>query len=803
MDKQQKIYLIANAHIDPIWQWEEDEGVFAALSTYRSAVKLLDEYDFIFCHNEAYVYEQIEKLDKKLFEDIKNAVKKGKWVIMGGWYLQPDCLLPKGESIARQILIGKRYFLEKFGVEPKTAINFDPFGHSRGIVQIIKKCNQNGYVITRPSVEDFEYPDDCFNWKGYDDSFIKVYHCLTYSTPLGYAKYLIENEIKNRGGVNKSFIKLWGVGNHGGGPSRRDLKDIEEMMANSSYVLEHSTPDKAISEIPANGEVCTSLNNCNVGCYTSDNKLKSKYLIVERLYYQVEKMATVATACGKKYPTEQLESALKNILFTEFHDVLPGTSIKSGEEFGLSILGCAEKQLKDLRTSLTNYLCGGDAVAKENEYPIYVFNDTPRKVRKYVECELCVIPICDADEETVIHVKDQNGKELLLQSTKPDCNINMDWRKRIGFYAELEPTSFNRFDVFITYQKKKPLFERAGLDEDLIIENNNGKVVISKETGAIREYVVNGKTYLEKNAFSLFAYEDNEDPWGHRKGKEKSIGQNPKEFSLGAIGIFNGQDAVKVVEDGDIFTIVESLYNYKQTQAVVQYKIYKEDLRIDVKVGVVLANNNIFVKAHIPLNNKEIICGQMFGEEEIDYYGGERVAQEYVKVLFEEQALGVALLNNYGVSYDKENLKLSLLRGTTYCAHPIGNRPIIEKNRYIPIMDLGLSEFNFTLFVDRKDQISSKQRQLVPSYAIQLFPSGEQELKSSALTISDSKILLETFKKEEDGDGYVLRLYNSTSDKVNCDVEFNGKSLKLDFNKYEVKTLLIKDKIVESKQMKI
>jgi len=210
MNNKPKIFLIANAHIDSIWQWEEDEGVFTALSTYRSAIKLLDEYDFVFCHNEAYVYEQIEKLDKKLFEDIKKAVKDGKWIIMGGWYIQPDCLLPKGESIARQVLVGKNYFLEKFGVEPKTAVNLDPFGHSRGIVQIIKKCNQTGYLATRPSKMEFEYPDECFNWVGYDGSSVKAYHCSSYSTPLGFAKQSIEKEIQSRKEEDKPFIKLWG-----------------------------------------------------------------------------------------------------------------------------------------------------------------------------------------------------------------------------------------------------------------------------------------------------------------------------------------------------------------------------------------------------------------------------------------------------------------------------------------------------------------------------------------------------------------------------------------------------------------
>ena len=804
MKKQQKIFLIANAHIDPIWQWEEDEGVFASLSTYRSAIKLLDEFDFVFCHNEAYVYEMVEKLDAKLFEDIKKAVQKGKWVIMGGWYLQPDCLMPKGESIVRQILIGKKYFLDKFGVEPKTAINFDPFGHSRGIVQIVKKCNQNGYIATRPSNSDFEYPDECFDWVGYDGSVIKFYHCSSYSTPLGYAGQLINNEIKERKNKkNKTFIKLWGLGNHGGGPSRKDLKDIEELNNSSEAELIHSTPDEALSHFSSGGTVSTSLDNCDIGCYTSMSKLKRKYLYVERLYYQVEKMATVASFSGREYPTEELEFALKNILLCEFHDILPGTCIKAGEDFALSLLGSAEKKLKDIRISLTNHLCGGDSVAKENEYPIYVFNDMPYIVNKYIESELCVIPVCKADEETVIHIRDSNGNEILSQKTKEDSNLSMDWRKRIGFYAELNPLSFTRFDVFVTYKKTETKKDKQAVTDDLIINTKNGRITISGKTGAIAEYVVDGQKYLNNYSFTLFAYEDDEDPWGHKKEKNYSIGCNPVAFELGGVGPFEGQDAVKIVEDGDIFVLVESLYHCKQTQAMVQYKIFKDSSKVDVKIAVVLGNKNIIVKAHIPAKNKQIYGGQMFGEDKLQNTGKECVVQEFVKIPFESNSLGIALFDNYGVSYDDETLKLSLVRGTTYCAHLLGDKPIIESNRYIPSMDLGLSEFNFTMFVAEKDCVAGVVRELNQSYAIQLFPSGSGMPVNQKIELSDKRILLETLKCKDYGNGYIVRLFNSSEDNVKCEFVFANKKALLGFDKYEVKTIEINESIIESQQMKI
>lgn len=132
-----KLHLLCNAHLDPVWLWRKQEGMAEAISTFRVAAQLCEEFDgFIFNHNEALLYEWVEEYEPELFQKIRKLVKEGKWHIMGGWYLQPDCLIPCGESFIRQIEAGNSYFMEKFGVKPRTAINFDPFGHSRGLASV-------------------------------------------------------------------------------------------------------------------------------------------------------------------------------------------------------------------------------------------------------------------------------------------------------------------------------------------------------------------------------------------------------------------------------------------------------------------------------------------------------------------------------------------------------------------------------------------------------------------------------------------------------------------------------------------
>ncbi|MBO5439149.1 MAG: alpha-mannosidase, partial [Clostridia bacterium] len=247
-NKSKKIHMICNAHIDPIWQWDWPEGVSATLSTFYTAVRLANEFDYIFCHNEVTVYKYIEEYAPELFEKIKELVKAGKWHIMGGWYLQPDCNMPCGESFVRQIREGQRYFKEKFGVCPTTAINLDPFGHSVGLVQIVKKCGQDSYMFMRPFSHEISLPNEQFIWRGLDGSEIKATRICHYGSGLGKSAKTIRDRA-NEQNVPVG-IALWGVGNHGGGPSYKDLTDIkEQLLTDKEIEFIHSTPESFFAEI--------------------------------------------------------------------------------------------------------------------------------------------------------------------------------------------------------------------------------------------------------------------------------------------------------------------------------------------------------------------------------------------------------------------------------------------------------------------------------------------------------------------------------------------------------------------------
>ena len=168
-----RLHLISNAHLDPVWQWQWNEGAAAAISTFRVAADFCEQFDgYVFNHNEALLYMWTKEYEPQLFQRIQKLVKEGRWHIMGGWFLQPDCNMPSGEDFVRQILVGRRFFLEHFGACPTTAVNFDSFGHTKGLVQILQKSGYDSYLFMRPDPPAEELKDltQLFCWEGFAGS---------------------------------------------------------------------------------------------------------------------------------------------------------------------------------------------------------------------------------------------------------------------------------------------------------------------------------------------------------------------------------------------------------------------------------------------------------------------------------------------------------------------------------------------------------------------------------------------------------------------------------------------------------
>ena len=800
-----KVHMLCNAHIDPIWQWDWPEGVSATLSTFYTAARLCDEFDYIFCHNEVTVYKYVEEYAPELFEKIKELVKKGKWHIMGGWYLQPDCNMPSGESFVRQIREGERYFKEKFGVKPTTAINLDPFGHTVGLVQIVKKCGQDSYLFVRPFSYEMDIPSEQFVWRGLDGSEIKATRVGGYGSGLGASAKVIRDRANIQG--FDSCAAMWGVGNHGGGPSHKDLSDIkEQLLTDTETKFIHSTPEAFFAEISPKETVDHSLRISMPGCYTSMYRVKKLHAQLENEISLAEKMASVAYSTGalEEYPENEIRTAVQDLLNAEFHDVLPGTSVQCGEDAGIRYLNHGILEAERAKIKAYFALSQSQQPAKEGEYPVVVFNPHPYELFDNVECEFTL-----ADQnwsETTcsrIRVVDEEGNSIPYQVIKEESNLTLDWRKRIVFEAKLKPMALSRFSVYIDFVP----VETVDRVSEFVFDSGRKHVEIDPQTGLLASYKIDGVEYI-KDGFGLCSFDDNADPWGMAREQLKKLGINEKRFipSKEPKGAFEGMKTVQVVENGDVYLGIEAFFECDCSRARILYKIYKNSDDLDIDVTLYMGDINKIIKLCVPMATQGALIGQTaFGTDTLFTDGRENVAHRFVAVDNKERCLALLNTGVYGSHYENGNLYMSLVRGVTYCAHPIGQRQLIPLDRFTKKIDQGESSYSFRLTVAKREALERKAQEFVQKpYALNIFPIPSKGEGAAGLDISlgGDIISMPTVKKADGKDAVIFRLLNNTPSNVESYITVNKERLDLSFGKYEVKTVVYESgKLTESYEL--
>lgn len=784
-----KIHLICNSHLDPVWMWDWEEGLGEAISTFHQAELFCREFDFIFNHNEAILYEFIEEHDPELFERIKEQVKAGKWHIMGGWYLQPDCNMPSGEAFVRQIGLGRKYFQEKFGARPTTAVNFDSFGHSVGLVQILKKCGYNSYICCRPNPGMVELPRD-FWWVGKDGSRVKVTRTTDenlYCTAFGNAKNEIIRMVSSYAD-GEVGVALWGVGNHGGLPSRKDLQDVTELIANSDDPIVHSTPEQYFADLEPKTEFTKSMQPCLIGCYTSMQSIKAKHIELENKLFTTEKLCSYAALNGlyNKNDTAFTE-AEKALASLEFHDIYSGTCAADGEKSSLRKADYALELLQKEWNKAFFALCGKHKKAEIGEFPVFIFNSQPYARETVCETEyLMPKPLISDTEQYTVSVY-QNGRKIPSQCIKELSNIHYDRRKRIAYRCQLPAMGEARVDFKVEVEPKRFLAPTTG--EEIVFSDSIKTIRISRKTGLMESYIVNGKEMLSGGAFRPVMYEDNADPWGWDMG---CIGKTPADFVLcdGSTGPFEKLINVNVIEDGDVLTEVESFFRYGASYVRISYKMYKDLPYTDIKADVFWNEQQKALKLKIPTAVDGQFIGQIpFGTDEFQKDGREINAHRFVGMQDGENVL--TLYNNctYGFCAEGNTLYATLLRGAAYCAHPIDDRILIDPDRFTPAIEQGRHSFSFRLSWDKAEMLENNAQEFVNiPFSLNFFPHGNGNPAKPVLEINNPAVSLSSFYQADSK--YVLRLVNNHGACSKVEITLRGKRFNQSFSPFEVKTLL-------------
>lgn len=797
-DNKKTVYLISNAHIDPVWQWDVAEGIGVALSTFRSAVCICEENeDFIFNHNEALLYKWVEEFDPLLFKRIKDLVKAGRWNIIGGFELQPDCVMPCGESYIRQILRGSLYFEERFGIQVKTAVNFDSFGHSRGLVQILKKSGYDSYVFMRPEAHKADLPTD-FIWRGFDGSEIKAHRITTgYNSLLGENRKELENWIASRKLQNANLYP-WGVGNHGGGPSRKDISDIAQLKAENKYPdvsFVHSTPEEFFEDIQkqytdnkkTKKYIDKSLYSSNVGCYTSMVEIKQGHRKLENKLIQAEKLATLAFINGyMEYPSKELDEAWAALAFIQFHDVLPGTHTLPVMKSMMELCGYGLTIAQKIINRVFYLLSANVSSAQEGVIPIIVVNPHPYKIEQELECEY-ILQNQNWDDETLTVARIyKGGDEIPCQLVKEDSSIPLDWRKKVVFRAELEPFAIEKYDCHMkVIEKSVPVQTKK--QQKFVFENQEMSLEIGAETGLIESFIVDGCRLTGRDFGQICVFEDDEDPWHMRSDQIQSM-----LFTLPLV------DSVRITEDGPVKTVVESCFANTGITAVLRYHIPRKGSRIRIDVEITNTLPCRCVKMCFPAADPspELICDTMFGSEKGFTDGTEIVSQKFDILKWDDTGLVVINDGIYGGSFKDGVLYKNLLRSPAFCAHPIGDRAILKENVYAEHMGIGVYRYSFLLFPAGRDYLYDAsmiaQQFNEKVLAVSCFPPGYQRNIKNIFPIVQG-VVMTAMKKADRGEGIIIRLYNPADRLAEFGLTIGNDVIRGKMHPFEVKTLRYTD----------
>ncbi|MEO1236033.1 MAG: glycoside hydrolase family 38 C-terminal domain-containing protein, partial [Planctomycetota bacterium] len=716
-------------------------------------------------------------------------------------------------------------------------INFDPFGHDRGLVQIIAKTGSDSYLFCRPWSHEYierPLPADTFRWVGYDGS--AVLGCRAkghYSSLIGVGHEKVRKHLdQHMDDEAPHGMVLWGVGDHGGGPSKRDLGKINALIdeAADDFDIRHSTPEAYFEHVRTGGkrieDFAHDIRPWGTGCYTTQVQIKQKYRRLENTYLQTEKMLAHAALHGRlDYPKTQLDAALKTLLFAQFHDILPGTSIQPVEEASLEKMGHGLDVLGTLRARAYFALARGQRPPTvEGRIPVLVYNPHPYPIDAVVACEFQLHDQNWSGTHTDFTVW-QGRKQLPAQLETEASNLNLDWRKKIVFRVTLPPAQMSAFECRPHELEHKPALMQPHDKTRLTV----GSATVNLKTGLLDALWVGKQNVLRGSAARPLIVHDNSDAWGMLVRSFGKVARRFRPMNASEAAHFAGVwthtprlAPVRVVEDGPVRTVVEALLKADNSAIQMRYELPKAGGPIGVTVRVHWNEKDRFLKLELPLAEgfSELHGQAAFGTSTLPTNGDETCAGRWIAV--DKPASGKAdgttltVVNDgtYGLDFKASpggknpRLRLSLLRSPAYAGHPIKQSEVITpQDRYSPRIDQGERQFRFWIQAGpTKERMREIDREAMAHneapMALSFFPDGRGEpLGGSAVRLDGTGVQLVACKAAEDGKGYVVRLHETTGERRRARLRVSplGIDERLTLTAFEAKTLrLARGGVVET-----
>ena len=742
--KDDIIHLVGHAHIDMNWLWLWPETVDVCKNTFSTVIKLMDEYpEFRFSQSQASTYLAMEEYYPDLFAEIQRRVKSGRWEITGGTWTEGDMNMASGESIVRQILYAKRYFKEKFGVEPEICWEPDTFGHAWTVPQILVKSGLKYYYFCRCGKDQ-----PVFWWEGPDGSRVLAYNRGGYNGSIGDHIMDYSLDQKNRYGAKDSMY-VYGVGDHGGGPTRQDLNKAVQLQGRTVFPkVKFSTVIGFFKSLLAQKRdfpvIRDELNFTFQGCYTTHSDIKKMNRVSENLIPTAEMFSTLAEEYGFIYPKKGFVKAWRNMCFNQFHDIFDGSAIHDSYKYSKrlfdEIYGIADDSLRRSTSLIARSIdTRGEGI------PVVVFNPLSWK-----RTDVARARIPDECGKTA-SVRDASGREM-------PCQVVGD---EIVFTAQDVPSI--GYKVFYLSEKPSTMASTVSTT-NASIENEFFKVQVDPASGAVMS------VYDKKAGREVIAS-------GQKGDQLQLLFEQPHGMSAWDIGPIskteNLESAVSVEPvSGASAGVLRVKHVYGKSAFSQDIILYAGVPRIDFKMTADWYEQGTreidapMLKVAFPVDVKDgkATFEIPFGSIERPANGAEVPAQKWIDLSGKDY--GVSLLNDckYGHDVNGNVMRLTLLR-SSYNPDPTP--------------DQGRHEITYSLYPHSGDWRKSDtvkrgyelNNPLIAS--IENSHTGRLPKEHSFVMVEQSNVIVTALKKSEDGDDMIIRFYESQGKEGTATIKLN------------------------------
>lgn len=833
--KELELVCAAHAHIDMNWQWGYQETVAAVLDTVRTMLVLLEEYpEFHFSQSQASVYYILEEYAPELLEQVKRRVQEGRWEVTASTWVELDKNMPDGESMARQLLYTKKYLSKLLDIKEESMnLDYEPdtFGHSWNVPEILSKGGVSRYYHCRGNEDE----QGIYRWRGASGAEVLVYcdprwYNIRIANKFYHGIYQGLSGFCKKYGLSKALL-VYGVGDHGGGPTRRDIDRLIDMSSwpifptirFGTYGEYYDYLEERKEQFPV---VEKELNYVFAGCYTSQARIKMANRIGENRLKEAEILESMASLKVPGYHSDKkLEEAWRTILFNQFHDILPGSGVLETREYAMGKFQeamaragaqavrsmdaiCDAVGKESLEKIMEDDSMGGGAGVGADQERAYGFTLTERgngTLRYYALFNVAQVTRTEPTEIVLwnwevepknTRITDMSGKEYPFQvlEEKKNCPWGHTYCKML-VWIPIPATGYT-----ICRVEKKDMQSISGLknhfvredhitDEPIILENDKVKAIFDVSTMKCISFrrKSDGKELLtpSKPACGL-------------KLIKEEVSQGMTSWRVGKTANIMDLNEVCMVLPGKICT--------SGLRKELEYDMAMENLKIHVNIcldeGSELLDFRFKVDWNLLGNRTEGVPQLRFmvpcGYEVENYryaipFGMiERppLAQDVPAVglgcaMPKEQGSALLMMSDckYGFRGDEEGLSLNLIRGS------YDPDPIPEVGTHLIRVAVGACD------VEEENLALMEERYLHPVIvrSCGVRPSETDAYRS---LFSLKGAVLSAIKGAEDGNGLIVRVYNPSGEEKAMSLSLPGRKIKAalcDFLENNLESVSIED----------